>query len=101
MAHIWFCRERKSSAVGDDILATLPFEECIETLRIEGDRLDSDAVRPHIVINENIGNQHFLGYHYVVVELDKAELVVSWSPGFYRSPIVPQEAGKLLGLNVK
>jgi hypothetical protein len=99
MAYIWFCRDRKSSAVGDDILSTLPFEDCIEKLRIARGRLANDAVRPHIVVDENVGRRNFLGYHCVVVELDIAELVVGWDPGFYGSPITPQEAAKLLGLD--
>jgi len=99
MAYIWFCRDRKSSIVGDDILATLPFDECIGKLQIEGIRLASDAVRPHIIVNENLSRPNFLGYHHVVVELDKEEMVVGWHPGFYRSPVIPEDAAKLLGLN--
>jgi hypothetical protein len=100
MAYIWFCRDRKSSTVGDDVLATLPFEECVEKLRITRDRLASDAVRPPIAVDEHVGRQNFLGYHHVVVELDNAELTANgWEPGFYGSLIMPQEAAKLLGLD--
>jgi hypothetical protein len=99
MAYIWFCRGRKSSTVGDDVLATLPFEECIEKLRITRDQLASDAVRPPIVANADIGRPNFFEYHHIVVELDETEMAVGWKPGFYRSPLMPQDAATLLGLD--
>jgi hypothetical protein len=102
MAYIWFCRNRKSSTVGDDVLGTLPFEECIEKLRITRDRLASDAVRPPIAARGDVGEKNFFEYHHVVVELDNVELTAQgWEPGFYRSPIVPQAVAKLLGLDQK
>lgn len=99
LAYIWFCRDANNPAIGD-VVAAVPFEECVEKLRIVASSWGSSVVPPLQIADVDVGRQNFSGYHHVVVELDPAELTVNdWKPGFYLSPLMPREAAKLLGLD--
>ena len=98
MAKVWFCRDGASPTVGSPA-ATVGLDECVQKLDLVRSNFLCDLSTtprfgepgdPMAVIR---GNRH------VVVEVEERDAVGrGWKPGFYRSPLLPQEASERLNL---
>ena len=98
MAKIWFCRDGSAPSIGDTV-AALPFTDCAQKLAITPSSFRSDTLQPPRLANLDSGRAGFLGYHHVVVELGAEEsAALGWKPGFYLSPLLPEEASEQLGI---
>lgn len=99
MAKVWFCREGDRPTDGGPAYI-LGLDECIDQLGLlEARFLCEPSSRPAFGDPADpLGR--FRSYKYVVVEIDEGEVEgrdSKWRPGFYLSPLPPDQAIKRLG----
>jgi hypothetical protein len=98
MAQLWVCSKGDHPTAGTPA-AERPFAECKQLLQLGG----------HLYLGADAKNVRFgmpgdrlasiRGRDHVVVALDAEEAqAAGWKPGFYYSPLSPEEAFELLGL---
>jgi hypothetical protein len=106
MAEVWLWRD------GDDPTTGGPFKElrladCVTKLGVSPDHYCSDLCSPpRFETSEHspaggvrvvMGSPNLHGYRHVIMRLDEAEARANgWKPGFYRCPVSPVDAHRLL-----
>ncbi len=98
MANVWLAKDGDSPTQGEKPSYTLSLDDCINKLGLAQEQFLSDLStvpkfgEPGDPMADIRGYQHVM----VVVEEDEAK-DHGWRPGFYRSPVSPQEAVDRLG----
>lgn len=91
MAKVWPAYDGKEPTVGKP-WAILPLDEAITLLDLKKKHFLSDLSRPPR-FDDTKRDMRLLGYQHVVLEVGDAEArKARWRPGFYRSPVAPDEA---------
>jgi len=95
MASIWPVYEGREPTIGEP-WAELPLAEAIDLFELKPQDLVSDLSKTLRFGNAN-HELLYAGYKYIVVEVGVSEARrAKWKPGFYRSPIKPEEAFRRL-----
>jgi hypothetical protein len=98
MAKLWFCRQGDHPTTSAPAVVR-PFSECKPLLQLAG----------HLYLGTEARNVRFgmpghplastAGSEHVIIALEAKEAkAAGWKPGYYYSPLSPQEAFELLGL---
>ena len=106
MAQIWLWRDGDSRTNGGP-LVELPLADSVTKLRIArkdycGDlctppRFETFEHPPTRGVRVVMGSPNLRGYQHVIMRLDETEAQANgWTPGFYRSPVSPEDACRLL-----
>jgi hypothetical protein len=91
MARVWPVYEGYPNTVREEPWTELPLDDAIRVLGLQPEQFVADLTRPPR-FGETKGNLTWLGYRHTVVEVGEEEAKGEWRPGFYKSPLLPQEA---------
>lgn len=105
MAEIWLWRDGDDPTTGGP-LAKLSLAGCTMKLRVSPEDYCGDlCTPPRFETSEHpptrgarvvMGSPNLRGYLHVIMRLDEAEAQANgWPPGFYRSPVSPEDAYRL------
>ncbi len=98
MTKVWYCRDGDRPGVGDPA-ATPDFENCLRMLELRQEHFVCGLSTPPRIGEAHDPMADYRGYQHVIVEVAEQEARQhGWKPGFYRSPVLPQDAGKRLGI---
>jgi hypothetical protein len=89
MAKIWPVYEGYRPTVGEP-WANIPLREAVTLFELDKNDFLSESI-------PRFGNQErdlsFVGFKYIVVEIERSEgRRANWKPGFYKSPVKPNDA---------
>jgi hypothetical protein len=106
MAEIWLWRDGNDPTTGGP-LAELSLADCAGRLQLSpGHYCGALSAPPRFETSEDpptsgmrlvMGSPNLRGYRHVVIRLEEAEAEANgWTPGFYRSPVSPEDAYRVI-----
>ncbi|BAM90436.1 carbamoyl phosphate synthase small subunit [Bradyrhizobium oligotrophicum S58] len=87
MAKVWFAKGGDNPTLGEAVYE-LALSGCIMTLHV--DPSFYRGLEPPRFASS--GMDDFVGYRYVVIEVDQCEAIPGWRAGYYVLPMTPAEA---------
>ena len=99
MADVWLAKEGDSPTQGEKPSYTVSLDNCINKLDLAQAHFLSDLSTIPKFGEPGDPMANIRGYKHVLIEVKKDEAKDhDWRPGFYRSPVSPQEVVNRLGL---
>jgi hypothetical protein len=97
MVNVWFCREGESPTLGEPSYV-LSLSNCVKKLDLTRDQYLCNLEYPPKFRESDDDIAAYIGYQHVILEVADYEAKrKGWPPGFYRSPLSPQEAIDCVG----
>jgi hypothetical protein len=96
MADVWFVKDGSASTVGEEPFQKLSLADCIKQLGLSKNHHLCDlSSTPRFGEAGPMGA--FRGPQHVVVQIEETEAKANgWQPGFYSTPVSPEEARQRL-----